>query len=64
MVKVYIDRLGDKGEIKVKNVQELIDMFNINISEYIVVKNGELVNHEASFCEKDSVKLLSVVSGG
>jgi sulfur carrier protein ThiS len=64
MVKIYIDRLGDKGNIKLKNVQELIKMFDINISEYIVVKNGELVNHEVSFCDEDSVKLLSVVSGG
>lgn len=64
MVKVYIDRLGDKGDVKVKNVEELTEMFDINISEYIVVKNGELVNREASFCAEDSVKLLSVVSGG
>ena len=64
MVKVYVDRLGDKGDIDVKNVNELVKLLCINLEEYIIVKNGELVNQEVTFSSDDEVKFLSVVSGG
>ena len=64
MVKVYVDRIGDKGNIDVKSVKELVDLLGINLEEYIIVKNGELVNQEVSFSPEDEVKFLSVVSGG
>ena len=64
MVKVYVDRLGDKGDIDVKNVNELVKLLCINLEEYIIVKNGELVNQEVTFSSDDEVKFLSVISGG
>ena len=64
MVKVYVDRIGDKGNIYVKSVKELVDLLGINLEEYIIVKNGELVNQDVGFESSDEVKFLSVVSGG
>ncbi|MBT6995673.1 thiamine biosynthesis protein ThiS [Candidatus Woesearchaeota archaeon] len=64
MVKVYVDRIGDKGNIDVKSVKELVDLLGINLEEYIIVKNGELVNQDVGFESSDEVKFLSVVSGG
>ena len=64
MVKVYVDRLGDKGNLDVKSVSELVSLLGINLEEYIIVKNGELVNQDVGFESSDEVKFLSVVSGG
>ncbi len=46
------------------SVLELLKKLNINPETVLVTKNNELVNHEEKLEDKDSVKILSVVSGG
>ena len=45
-------------------VLELLNKLNINPETVLVTKNKELVNQEEKLNDKDSVKILSVVSGG
>ena len=42
----------------------LLKKFNLNPETVLIIKNGELVNHDEILENKDEVKILSVVSGG
>ena len=46
------------------NAEELLTKLDINPETVLIVKNGELITEKDNIRDKDSVKLLSVISGG
>ena len=63
-IKVFEDKSGISKNMDVKDMEELIAKLGIDINNFIVVKNGELVNSSVKLEENDEIKLLSVISGG
>ena len=46
------------------SAKDLLEKEGINQETVLVVKNGELVGTDETISDSDSVKLLSVISGG
>ena len=44
--------------------KDLLKLLKINSESVLVVRNGELITEEDKLDNDDSVKLLSVISGG
>ncbi|MDD4878393.1 MAG: MoaD/ThiS family protein [Candidatus Nanoarchaeia archaeon] len=63
-MKVYIEKTGKTANAKAPSVAALLKKLNINPVTVLVVKNGALVTEDAKLAENDTVKILSVVSGG
>jgi sulfur carrier protein ThiS len=68
-MKVYIEKDSKSLDIKIIKNQKidgkkLLEKLKINPSSVILVKNDEVVLEDEIFTEKDSIKILSVVSGG
>ena len=64
-MKIFIDKSGEKKEILFDGpVHELLDKLGINKESVIVVREGELLTHDDLLKDSDSVKIMSVVSGG
>jgi len=64
MPKVFIERINETKKVKASTMKELLQKLNINPEEVLTIKNNELVTLETKVTEKDSIKLLSVISGG
>ena len=64
MVKVFIEKENKTKNVKAQTMKELLQKLNINPEEVLTIKNNELVTLETKVTEKDSIKLLSVISGG
>lgn len=63
-MKVYIEKTGKTVSAKAPSVNALLKKLNINPVTVLVVKNGALVTEDSKLSEKDTVKILAVVSGG
>ncbi len=63
-VKVYVDRLNKSKSLDVRSISEIVEKLKLNLEEYIIVLNGELVSENVKIKDGDSLKFLSVVSGG
>ena len=63
-MKVFIERENKTVSVKSKTVHELLKKLKINPETVLTVVNDELVTENKSLSDKDSVKILSVVSGG
>ncbi len=62
---VFIEKTNKELKIKFEgDVKTLLKKININAEEIIVVRGNELLNDDEILSDKDSIKLLSVVSGG
>ena len=62
---IYIEK--DNRNIELKEslaVKDLLKKLSINPQTVLVVKNDEIVLHDEMLSEKDTVKILSVISGG
>ena len=64
MVKVFIEKTNQTKNVKAQTIRELLQKLSINPEEVLTIKNNELVTLETKISEKDSIKLLSVISGG
>lgn len=64
MPKVFIERENETKQVKARNMKEILQKLNINPEEVLTIKNNELVTLDTEVSEKDSIKLLSVISGG
>ncbi len=64
MVKVFIERFDRNEEVEASNVKEVFAKLNINPETVLVVRDNELLLHESKLNRNDSLKLLSVISGG
>ncbi len=63
-VNVYVDKKDIKEIMDIKDIKDIVKRLNINLEEFIIVRNGELINEDAKLKDKDRIKFLSVISGG
>ncbi|MBS1267072.1 MAG: hypothetical protein MAG795_01043 [Candidatus Woesearchaeota archaeon] len=64
-MKVYFEEQEEEKEIKFNGVAEdLLKQLNINPITVILVKNNKLISKKEQLSNKDSLKILSVISGG
>lgn len=64
-MQLFIEK--EKKEISSKfsgKVKDLLKSLNINPEGVLVVRNGELITEENFVGNGDSIKILSVISGG
>ena len=64
MPKIFIERQNKTVNVKALKMEEVLEKLNINPEEVLTVKNNELVTLDTKITEKDTIKLLSVISGG
>jgi len=64
MPKIFIERQNKTVNVKALTMEEVLEKLNINPEEVLTVKNNELVTLDTKITEKDTIKLLSVISGG
>ena len=63
-MNVYIDR-NDRNEIvEANSIKEIANKLKINLEEFIIVRNDELITENTKLKEKDKIKFFSVISGG
>ena len=43
---------------------ELLKELNILVEDVLIIRNGQLVTEDEELTSKDTIKLLSVISGG
>ena len=64
-MKVYIERKREQKEIKFSGTGvELLGKLDINPQSVLIAKNGEIVTEDENLKDSDSIKILSVISGG
>lgn len=63
-IKVYIDKSKESKTVEANDIKELVKKLNLNLEEFIIVKNGELITENTKLKDKDEIKFLSVMSGG
>lgn len=66
-MKVFIEKENKTIEIKLsenKKIIEILNELNIILDSVILVKNNEVALEDSIVCDKDELKILSVVSGG
>ena len=62
---VFIEKINKKKTISFEGTAtELLNTLNINSETVLVVKNNELIEETEKISNEDSVKLVSVISGG
>jgi sulfur carrier protein ThiS len=66
-MEVFIEK--DKKTIEINDAKiatalDLLQKLNINESETILVRNGEVILAEEKLNKKDKIQILSVISGG
>lgn len=64
-MEIFIER--DKKTLKKDfsgKVKDLFKLLKINSEGVLIVRNGELITEEEVLDNSDSVKILSVISGG
>jgi sulfur carrier protein ThiS len=64
-MQIYLERDNKSVKLEFKGtVKELLKKLKVNPETVIVTKNNTLVTLDAKLADTDSVKILSVVSGG
>lgn len=64
-MKVFIEKENKKKEIKFNGtVEKLLEKLKINPETVIVIREDELIPQDEKLSDKESVRILSVISGG
>ena len=64
-MNIFIERENKKLTKKFKGTaQDLLKDLKINPETVLIVKNNEVVTEDESLNDKDTIKILSVISGG
>jgi sulfur carrier protein ThiS len=63
-MKVFIDKTRETKIVEAKTIKEIVKKLNLNLEEFIIVRNGELITEDTKLNNKDEIKFLSVMSGG
>lgn len=62
---VYIERTNKKLTVAYKGkVKGLFEHLHLNPETVLVIRNNQLITEEETLKNSDSVKILSVISGG
>ncbi len=63
-INVYIDRNNGNEIVEASSIKEIANKLNINLEEFIIVRDNELITENTKLKDKDKIKFLSVISGG
>ena len=64
-MKIFIEKDGLNIEEKFSGkASELLKKLKINSETVLIVKNDELISEDEVLKDSDSIKILSVISGG
>jgi sulfur carrier protein ThiS len=64
-MEIYIERTNKTIQDDFTgSVQELLDKLHVLSDDVLVICNGSLVTEDEVLTNEDSIKLLSVISGG
>jgi len=64
-MKVFLEKTNEHKEMEFNGtVKDLLKKLNINPEVVLVARNNELVTESDTLSKTDSVKILSVISGG
>ena len=64
-MKLFNEKSGKEETISFSGTaEELFSKLKLNPEEFLVVKNDTLITLDEKISDDDSIKLLSVVSGG
>lgn len=66
-IKVKIQRTKEEKELNLNSkatVEEILNKLKINSTTVIVTRNREVITEDTLLNDKDSVEILSVISGG
>lgn len=62
---VTIEKTGESKELTFNGkALKLLEQLGLNIEEVIITQNGSVIAEDTVLADSDSIKLLSVVSGG
>ena len=61
---MFIEKTNKNISINAKTVKELLVKLKLNPTTVLVTKNNEIALEDAKLSSKDTVKILSVISGG
>ncbi|MBU2496648.1 MAG: MoaD/ThiS family protein [Nanoarchaeota archaeon] len=66
-IKVFLEKQNKEKNVSINEnstIRELMKILEINASEVIVVRNNEIITEKEKIKPKDTIKFLSVISGG
>jgi sulfur carrier protein ThiS len=63
-IKIIDEKTNKEKELDVSSITEAANELNIDLKEVIITKNNELVTEDAKLTNGDTIKFLSVISGG
>jgi thiamine biosynthesis protein ThiS len=66
-IKVKIQRTNESKLVNINNgstVKDILEKLSINFTTVLVTRNKEVITEETKLKDKDSLELLSVISGG
>lgn len=65
-INVYIEKTAQKSSVKCtgNTVQDLLVQLQLNPETVLVVRNSDVLTRDVLLQEKDSITILSVISGG
>lgn len=65
LLKVFIKNAGELSEIELPENAKLKDFIEkIDVKDNLVVRNGEILSETDDLFEKDTLRLVPIVSGG
>jgi len=66
-VKVFLERKNQEQDVELEdgaNIADVVKKVGVLPTEVIAVKNGSVVTDDSLVTDNDSIRLLSVISGG
>ena len=65
---MLVKRFGERAlEVKVKKrrkIKKILEQLGIDLKNYVILKNGEVVLEEEYVSNNDEIELIPVASGG
>lgn len=59
-----MDKNKETRIVESDSVKDIAKKLNLNLDEFIIVRDNELVSENVKLKDKDEIKFLSVISGG
>ncbi len=64
-MEVFIEKTGERKQISFNGTaKKLLESIGVNYEEVIITRNSEIITLDEEVKESDSIRVLSVVSGG
>ncbi len=63
-IKVYIEKEQKTKQLDVKSIKQILKKLKINPETVIITRNNKIVTEDTKLNKNETIKLLSVISGG